>query len=518
MAKPRNFTPDENAPLVDLLRQGDSATFETLVRKYVKRMYNLVYLLGGNGAIATDATRNAFVASWREVKSLRSTTHFSIWLLILLLREYRSLTAFGAGGDNGTELPPAPRGEVIATGEGAELSLQERLRSYLRSLSQEQALVLVLHYARGYRLDRMAEILQIREDVILGRLFTAREQLATLLKHGAAFPPRQGGELRPGHEEIRRCFPAYLDNSAEEKEKELIRRHLGECGSCRESLAELEWIAEHLKSLPDVDPPAGLVPAVMAAVRAETPVLLPASPAYNPFPEGKWVIVAVIVAAVAIYWYLAPHESGNAPEVEKTLPGAVDMTVPAKRPMTGSEKGVSPPLLPPLQVRGGAGTPTGRTAPPEAPVAPVTVPHPAVTSPAPPRKQTAPAAPSMPVQPAKPAIESPPALPPDWGEGATAGRSLSRKAATRGRSGEISVLLGVNDHDRSPEEIERAVTALGGTVTGRGYSGGRDILYTRIDVDNVMELVKRLAKVGTVIELPQIPDGASGPIDLVIRW
>jgi len=67
-------------------------------------------------------------------------------------------------------------------------------------------------------------------------------------------------------------------------------------------------------------------------------------------------------------------------------------------------------------------------------------------------------------------------------------------------------------------EIERAVTSLGGSVTGRGYSGGRDILYVRIDVESVMELMGRLGKIGTIQELPAIPDGVFGQIDMVIKW
>ncbi|HZV82264.1 MAG TPA: hypothetical protein VFF53_08860, partial [Geobacteraceae bacterium] len=312
------------------------------------------------------------------------------------------------------------------------------------------------------------------------------------------------------------------DSSADEKEKELIRRHLGECGSCREALAELEWIAEHLKNLPDTDPPAGLVPAIMAAVRSGSPPLPPPQPVYNPFSQGKWGLVALILTAVAFYWYLAPHKAGNGPEVKSPTSGEkAGAPSAAKSDRVEEEKGGGS-LLPPLQERGGGGPAAGRTVPPrrEAIVTPVpvtpslpTVP-PSGTVPVPPLPQQ----PVKPAKTAKPRVDASPALPSDWGESPPPGRTLPKKAVTRGRSDELSVLLGVTDHERAPGEIERTVTALGGSITGRGYSGGRDLLYIRIDVDKVMELMGRLGKFGTVLELPQIPEDDSGTIDLVIRW
>jgi hypothetical protein len=80
------------------------------------------------------------------------------------------------------------------------------------------------------------------------------------------------------------------------------------------------------------------------------------------------------------------------------------------------------------------------------------------------------------------------------------------------------VLLNVRDPDTAQEAIERVVTSLGGAITGRGYSGGRTMLYARVDLDTVMDLMGGVGKIGTILELPHIPEGASGTIDLTIRW
>ena len=83
--------------------------------------------------------------------------------------------------------------------------------------------------------------------------------------------------------------------------------------------------------------------------------------------------------------------------------------------------------------------------------------------------------------------------------------------------GEVEVTLAVKDPVAAAGAIEKAVTRLGGTITGRAYSEG-DILYTRIDGQKFTELIDRLSRIGTMQERPQLTEGAAGTVDLVIRW
>jgi len=515
MGKPRQYTPDENAALLSLAQNGDMASFETLVWKYLKRIYNLAYLLSGDGTVAAEAARRTFVTAYQEIRSMRSTIRFSSWLVVLMLREYGGLLVFGEMGGEGGGAAAGPPGNGSGAIPVEDSPLMKSLRRYLRSLAPEQGIVLLLHYVRGYHLERIVEILQLSEEVILSRLFTAQAQLASLLKQGGAVAGRLDAEVSPPHFEIRRSFPAYLDNSATEKEKELIRRHLAECGGCREALAELEWISEHLKSLPDMEPPSWLGPTIMESVRTEIAPTPPPTRTYVPFPRGRRAVVAVIIGAAVLFWYLASKDGDKVAPV----PSPAE-TVKSPAPGGGSPGGdVAPTRLSPLPRRydaGGGGAPA-RPETTEVPAVPASPPM--VTAPVPPLRQPPPAAVQQATKPARPRVEMPAPLPAEWGDSLVIERPAQRKGgAARSRGGETSVLLGASDRELSPGEIERAVTALGGSVNGRGYSDGRDILYTSIDVDLVKDLMERLGKIGTIQELPHIPEGASGTIDLVIRW
>jgi len=517
MVKPRQFTPDEDAALLAAAQQGDSASFEALLRKYLKRIYNLAYLLSGETGIATETTSRTFAAAYSEIRSLRSTVRFSSWLVTLMLREYGGLLEFGE------VLPEAAATGGIPVETASESPLMQSLRRSVRSLTPKQGVVLILHYARGYRLERIGEILQVREDVILSRLYTAWSELARLLKQGGGAQGRESEEDAAPHGDVRRGFAPYLDNSATEPEKDQIRRHLAECGSCREALAALEWIAEHLKTLPDLEPPAGLGQAIMEAVLIEVLPVVPVPSVYARFSRGKKAGFVIMAVAVSLYWYLVLRENGSMREPPVPLVEEPATTGGTVRSRPGTEKGeaVRLPLQPlPFGDREER-TPeqqAGSSRPDQAPLPP---PPPLSVEPvAPPRQRPVVAKPlPQPVRQARPRAEMPASLPPEWGEGLPDLRTTPRNAVQPGGRGDETAVLLLADRDEvQPEEIERAVTALGGRVTGRAYSGGRDILYTSIAAESVMDLMSSLRRIGTIKELPHIPEGAAGAIDLVIRW
>ena len=518
------YTPDEDAPLLDSWQRGEILSFESLVWKYLKRIYNLSYLLTGDLECAAEAVLSAFVSAYREIGTLRSTSRFSTWLAGLAIKESRKLldlkaisipakTVATVPGEESAEPPPANLGSPF---EGDFFV-------YIKSLPQELGEVILLHYVRGYSLERTAEILRIRAETLTSRLFEAQEMLAAL-KQGAD-TIRTGLSLKREaslpHPEIRRTLPAYLDNAVDENEKDLIRKHLGGCGSCRESLAELEWMVEYLKSVPDVEPPHWLTAEIMTRVRSVEP--------YEPVRQTRslsiqsvpFLLGACILTILGIFWY----------SLDRKVTDKVVGRSPAEPAKNGSrvpapEKKAYQPL-PPLpssfRISGRGAEPSAGTALPAPPAAqpkassPVSEveshsnlsPKPAITA--------ANSKPETAVKKTRPEIT--PQLPQEWGESLPSVRAVARKPVNqKSRNGEVAVLIGTDNSAGSVKEIELAVTRLGGKITGRAYSSGNDILYTQIESDKFYELMKRLGKIGKIRELPQLPEEVAGTVDLVIRW
>ena len=155
------------------------------------------------------------------------------------------------------------------------------------------------------------------------------------------------------HEETGAKLSSYLDNALGAQEKEAVRMHLGRCGSCRGALADLEWAAEQLKRLPEVEPPPWLMPQIMGRVR-ET-ALPPVSERFL-VPFRVKVLLVLALLAIAGLSFIYQGWTGK-----KALPPAV---VPQAR--------VKPPApvaaIPPATAGGRvARTPQTRTTSPSIP-------------------------------------------------------------------------------------------------------------------------------------------------------
>ena len=503
MRKTRQFTPDEDEPLLVAWHRGDLSAFETLIWKYQKRIFNIALRLTGVEGAAAEAAENSFVAAYQDIRSLRAGVRFSAWLIAITLRECRSLN------DCRTEELEETYTSVNAAGE-----LKDKLALYILALPPELAELVLLRYVRGYSIPRIAEIFQIREDAIEARLYRAEDELAAALNKLKT--PSFVTNPKAAHPEIRVKFAAYLDNSADEVSKELVKTHLTSCGACREALSELEWMAEHLRSIPDVEPPHWLAAATMKRISsapAERKVQKPSSP-------FKFQIAAAFITLAVIGGLVFQLSRKPVPPVESPQTSvATEKALPGKQPEPAIGRSLTTLLK---GVFGSSGTQST-----SAPVTqqPARIPLPAESRQpeavpvlaVPPQKQTVTPALQQEQAP-KPKTDLGSPSPQEWGDSPPQNRAPQKKSPVRLRGGDLSVLLQVADPSAVSAEIEAAVVAAGGKINGRAYSGGNDILYTRIDTDRFLELMGRLSRTGKIQELPEPPDGVDGGVELIIRW
>lgn len=508
------MTQDEDTSLLLSWHRGDLSAFETLIWKYQKRVFNIVLLLSGEQQVACSVTENAFVEAFQNIKAMKSTVRFSSWLVAIVLKICRELEDYRSDGSH-PSLESEPDTDLDSSYAAA---LQKKLELCIRELPFELGELILLRYVRGYSLERIEEILQINGELLRSRLFEAQETLACWLKSDTENPAElasikiQANQL---HADIRRNFSAYLDSSVEGEEKELTKLHLKSCGSCREALAELEWMVEDIKSIPDVEPPGWIAPSIMQRVKS-----YPAKPVAIGPPSQLKIRLAVaalsiVVIGSAAFLMMKGSETRTGGERSAGPPTAAPTAEQKPSDFTALFKGIFRGDVP------STGIPAKREN------LPATALPPPVPTPAPAQVQTPAVMP--PVQPTPPARfeavpkkekpEMSPPLPQEWGDAPPQNRVPQKKApAPRPRGGEIAVVLTTADPVAAANDIENAVSAVGGRVNGRAYSGGADIIYTRVDVNSFFDLISRLGKIGRIQELPQLPEEAEGDLELIIRW
>jgi len=188
--------PDETF-LLARARQGDLAAFETIVRRYQRRVYGVALRIVRAHDVADDVAQEAFVRAWRSLDRFELGRPFGPWVCRiaanLAVNHVRSPRAREEGLPEGyaetRSSDPGPLGAVL------DAEAREVLDEAMGGLSPEQRAVFVLRAVEDMSYEEIAGALGISQGTVMSRLFRARERLAKALAPylGAAARPRKAG-------------------------------------------------------------------------------------------------------------------------------------------------------------------------------------------------------------------------------------------------------------------------------------------------------------------------------------
>jgi len=188
--------PDETF-LLARARQGNLAAFETVVRRYQRRVYGVALRIVRAHDVADDVAQEAFVRAWRSLDRFEIGRPFGPWVCRiaanLAVNHVRSPRAREEGLPEGyaetRSSDPGPLGAVL------DREAREVLDEAVGRLSPEQRAVFVLRAVEEMSYEEIAGALGISQGTVMSRLFRARERLAKALAPylGAAAQRRKAG-------------------------------------------------------------------------------------------------------------------------------------------------------------------------------------------------------------------------------------------------------------------------------------------------------------------------------------
>jgi len=166
-------------------------TFDELVAKYDRKIFNLIYRLVGDPEEAADLTQDTFVNAYKAFRHFRGDARVYTWLHQIAinlcknyfkqrsrLRQYEaeSLDAPLEGDEEalGRDIPDwsASPQRVIEQRE-----LQTHIQKAIQSLPEEYRMVVVLRDIQGFSYQEIAQIANISLEAVKSRIFRAREML-----------------------------------------------------------------------------------------------------------------------------------------------------------------------------------------------------------------------------------------------------------------------------------------------------------------------------------------------------
>ena len=173
--------------LVVRVQQGDQRAFETLTVAEYPRLFRVANGILGDRHLAEDATQQAFLDIWRDIRRLKDPAKFEGWSYRLLVRVCYAEVKRRPDASLGR--PQVPGHEPRAADAFRVVEDREQLDRGFRRLSMDHRVVLVLHYLLGMTPDQVAEVLGISRWTVYSRLDRAVKAMRTALEADARPDP-----------------------------------------------------------------------------------------------------------------------------------------------------------------------------------------------------------------------------------------------------------------------------------------------------------------------------------------
>lgn len=149
----------------------DKQEFETRVIAQVDRMHRVAISILGRETDCEDATQEAAIRAWMNVKQLRKPQYFETWLIRILINECKRTLR-----KRSHHLPDTALADIPAA-QPQDRALWEALRR----VDSRYRLPLTLHYVEGYAIKQVAGILSLPQSTVKWRIHQGKKALAAEL-------------------------------------------------------------------------------------------------------------------------------------------------------------------------------------------------------------------------------------------------------------------------------------------------------------------------------------------------
>ena len=186
----------DDIELVRASQNGDSDSFNELVRRHQKMAYNVAFRMLGDTQAAEDATQEAFFSAWRNIRRFRGGS-FKAWVLQITANACRDqLRRLKRRPVVPLEsLPYDPPSVSTESPEDYAIRREtgEHIQRGLTNLSHEQRMAVILFDIQGLSYEEVAETMGCSLGTVKSRLnrgrtrlrdyFVKMELIATELRH-----------------------------------------------------------------------------------------------------------------------------------------------------------------------------------------------------------------------------------------------------------------------------------------------------------------------------------------------
>jgi RNA polymerase sigma-70 factor (ECF subfamily) len=169
---------DGDSTLVERTLAGDLQAFSAIVERHQKAVYNLALRMVQDSDDAEDVAQTVFIKTYERLSSYDRRHKFFSWLYRIAVNESLNYLR---------QRKPTERmhEETLAASLQDEVEHEDTARHIdeaIQRLTADQRAVVVLRHFEGLGYEEIGKVLNITENKVKSRLFSARQMLRGLLE------------------------------------------------------------------------------------------------------------------------------------------------------------------------------------------------------------------------------------------------------------------------------------------------------------------------------------------------
>ncbi len=178
--------------LLERSKAGDVAAFEELIEAYQKKIFNLAFRIVQNYDDAADLAQEALIRIFRSIANFREQSSFSTWIYRITtnvcldeIRKKKNARVLSLDEEIHMEDGEMKRQIMSDDPQPDEVAEREELRRLIddaiKSLPEDQRLVLTLRDIQGLSYEEISKILDCPGGTVKSRINRARQALKNVL-------------------------------------------------------------------------------------------------------------------------------------------------------------------------------------------------------------------------------------------------------------------------------------------------------------------------------------------------
>jgi RNA polymerase sigma-70 factor (ECF subfamily) len=184
--------------LVERTRGRDTRAFETLMRRYNRRLYRIARSILSNDDAAEEAVRAAHIRAFANLDRYEPAGKFGAWLARLAFNEALTLRRHSPVGAPLSAAQPISVGQPAAPAEGVDATVsRQQLEAAIDALPEVFRTVLVLRVVEDLSGVEVAVCLGLNETTVRTRLYRAQQRLKADVARRLRAEPFNIFELTP---------------------------------------------------------------------------------------------------------------------------------------------------------------------------------------------------------------------------------------------------------------------------------------------------------------------------------